>query len=544
MKSLKLLSLFFTLSFLGTAYAGVNLKNGNFYISYTDIRVPGGGEDLKVTRTYNSTATDIGWFGFGWGSDFETRLEVSPDGAVIVRENGAGATTRFTPRETINPGPAVDRIIEAMQKRTTIAESVVATLRDSLMNNADLRQTYARRFDVTSDLAVGTVLYSNTRGLQEVHRVKEGFVRKFNDGKKEHFSPEGRLVKIENKNGYTVELEYNTSGQVTSIKDSEAKQIFLSWYSNGRVKEIWSAGDVKAEYKYEGNNLVQSKDVANNVYKFSYDGNHNMVLITYEDETTKKIEYDGRTHFVTAVTERNGERTTYAYESNPDNPEMHYWTVVARTLPNGNVINNRYEYEIKSRPDGSQYTYRIVTTVNNVTTETIYSECCSLPLRITRGDHVTTFEYNDNGLLTKKTSTSGEHVELEYHPTFNKITRVVNNEGWTNFEYDNRGNLSKAQNSHGQAVLLVYDRRGRISRMVDQNGQTNERRTLEFKYNAMGKPVEISMQGVGKINVAYDNYGEILNVESESGPQMAMKVTQAFQSLLAIVRPAGVNLSL
>ena len=38
-------------------HAGVNLKNGNFYISYTDIVVPGGGKKLEITRTYNSKST-------------------------------------------------------------------------------------------------------------------------------------------------------------------------------------------------------------------------------------------------------------------------------------------------------------------------------------------------------------------------------------------------------------------------------------------------------------------------------------------------------
>jgi YD repeat-containing protein len=199
---------------------------------------------------------------------------------------------------------------------------------------------------------------------------------------------------------------------------------------------------------------------------------------------------------------------------------------------------------MKKRPDGSQYTYRIVTEVNGLKTETIYSECCSLPLKITRGDDVTTFEYNDKGLLTKKTSTRGEYVELKYHPKFNKITRVVNDKGWTNFEYDKRGNLSKAVNSDNKAVMLFYDREGRIDRMIDQDLKTKDRRTLDFKYNSLGKPVEIAMDKVGKINVAYDNYGEIKKVESEAGHKMALKVTQAFHSLLAIVKPAGVNLNM
>lgn len=72
------------------AFGGVNLKNGNFYITYTDIIVPGGDHDLEVTRTYNSKSTDNGWFGFGWGSLYETKLMVSADGSVVVMENGSG----------------------------------------------------------------------------------------------------------------------------------------------------------------------------------------------------------------------------------------------------------------------------------------------------------------------------------------------------------------------------------------------------------------------------------------------------------------------
>lgn len=133
---------------------------------------------------------------------------------------------------------------------------------------------------------------------------------------------------------------------------------------------------------------------------------------------------------------------------------------------------------------------------------------------------------------------------MEYDEKINKIKRVVNNDGWTNFEYDNKGNLYKALNSAGKAVLLIYDRAGLITKMVDDDKNTKEKRVLSFKYNSFGKPVEIVMDNVGKINVAYDNAGEIKKVESKEGHKMALMVTQAFQNLLSIVKPAGVNLNL
>ena len=61
MKFLKVLSLAFVAMLMASmAFAGVNLKNGNFYISYTDIVVPGGGKKLEITRTYNSKSTEVG----------------------------------------------------------------------------------------------------------------------------------------------------------------------------------------------------------------------------------------------------------------------------------------------------------------------------------------------------------------------------------------------------------------------------------------------------------------------------------------------------
>jgi hypothetical protein len=80
--------------------------------------------------------------------------------------------------------------------------------------------------------------------------------------------------------------------------------------------------------------------------------------------------------------------------------------------------------------------------------------------------------------------------------------------------------------------------------MVDNDSKSKSKRTLAFKYNSLGKPVEIGMDAVGQINVSYDNYGEIKKVHSKAGHKMALQVTQAFQNLLSIVKPAGVNLNL
>lgn len=525
-----------------TAMAGVNVKNGNFYISYSDIVVPGGGQDLEFLRNYNSKSPHKGWVGFGWGSDYETYLVPSADGSVVIYESGSGAQSRFVPKKAVDPKKAAQEIVEAMRKKSQVPQNVADKLIKNLTNNAELRQVYAKRWKVQANIAVGSVLYSNNRGLQKVEKTSKGYRRSFNDGKVEDFNSDGKLVRVKNKNGYYVNLNWSNK-QLKSIKDSQGKQLFFEWYPDNKIKHISSTGKKKTTYKYEGDNLVESTDVAGNVFKYSYDSNHNLEKITYKDGSTMDIKYHKKTMFVASVKEKNGEFTSYDYDSNPKNPDFHYWTIVKKKSPTGREVSNRYEYEIKTKPDGAHYTYRILTDINGLRTETIYSECCSLPLKITRGKEVTTFDYNDKGLLTKKSSSRGEYVELKYHKKFNKITEVVNRKGRTAFEYDKKGNLKKAYNKKN-AVLLIYDSKGRITKMIDQEVKTKKKRVLSFKYNSLGKPVEIAMERVGKINVAYDNFGEIKKVESKAGHKMALQVTKAFQSLLTIVKPAGVNLNM
>lgn len=526
------------------AFGGVNLKNGNFYITYTDIVAPGGDHDLEVTRTYNSKSTDNGWFGFGWGSLYETKLMVSADGSVVVMENGSGAQTRFVPKENINVEIASKKIVDAMKKKEPMSEVAYQSLVKRLNSDAEMRQFYSKKYDIETSLAEGTILYSNDRGIQTIVKEKTGYKRASSDGKVDYFDNSGKLTKIADKNGYSVMFEYKGE-QLFAIKDTQAKQILFDWYPDGKIKSASFAGDKKATYTYDTKgNLASSTDVNGNIYKYDYDSNHNLTAINYIDTTKLQVKYD-KNSFATEVIERTGEITKYKYENNPKNPDFHYWTTVTKKPLEGAETSSRYEYEIKSKPDGQQYTYRIATDVDGVKTETIYSECCSLPLKITRGKEVTTFEYNPKGLLTKKTSTRGEYVELAYDDKINKITKVVNNDGWTTFQYDKIGNLSKAVNSAGKSVLLIYDRVGKITKMIDQEkDDAKSRRTLSFKYNSLGKPVEIEMENVGIINVAYDNYGEIKKVESKAGAKMALQVTQAFQSLLSIVKPAGVNLNM
>ena len=542
----KLFRMLWGLLFLATSLsAGVNIKNGNFYITYADIRLPGNGHDLKLNRTYNSKSVTKGWFGIGWGTPFETRLVINADGSATVVENGSGAKTRFTVKkgDTARIEKAVKRIVQAMRKKGNVGEDYIKKISAKLKNSAHDRDEYAKKFKIETRLPADSVLYSNVRGLQTLRRTTNGYKRIHDGGKTDYFDKQGRLSKVEGKN-YFFNFNYK-KGVLHSIKDSEGKQIFFSWHENGLVKSIWSgSGKKRAKYTYDGRKLIKSIDTAGNVYEYGYDGNYNMKSISYKDGSRMKIDYYPKTQFVKSITGRDRQKTGYKYGSNPKNPDYHYWTTVTKKGASGSKAKprvNRYEYEIKNRADGSQYTHKIITDINGERTETTYSKCCSLPLVIKQGKEVTRFEY-EKGLLTKKTSSKGEFVHIKYDPKFGKISRVENNKGWTNFKYNEKGGLAVAQNSRGESFALIYELKGKIAKVI-YTDKKKKKETLNFRYNTLGRPVEISMQGVGKMKVIYDNIGKVKNVKSDKGVQVANRVTRTFLSLLAVVKPAGVNLN-
>jgi YD repeat-containing protein len=331
--------------------------------------------------------------------------------------------------------------------------------------------------------------------------------------------------------------------------------MFFTFNAQGLLERIDGENGKKAEYKYNGlSELVESKDVDGNGYTFAYGDarkgdsgrRHNMVQITYSDKSSMDVEYYGRDkqESVKLVKDRDGTKTGYAYDIDPSDKGHYSVAVNVKGADNKDISSSKYEYFMKRKADGEEWTYKMATVLDGDKTETTYNECCGLPLLIKHGGEETAFEYDVKGHVTKKT-TPTDVTELAYDPKASKVAKVVRyskldkkQTSWSQFQYDDKANLVFAKNSEGKGVKLFYDTNGRIRSLVDQN-----RRRIDFKYNENSKPVEITDPSLGTITVSYTNSGEIKKVESSAGRKIALQVTSAFQNLLDIIRPAGVSLS-
>jgi YD repeat-containing protein len=553
---------FAAFAFLGvfataSAWANVSLKNGNFFIAYTDIFYPGGFEP-KIERVYNSKTPFSGMFGAGWGNEYEVYLSVSADGSIVVHEYGGGAENRFIAsafkKEELDK--AVDMIAAAAEKAGALGGGDrVAAYKKRLRSDALFRneewENYRKQGKLQArQLPVNTKLQSNRFSYQYVTRIQGGYVRTFDNGRVEHFDDAGRLTKVQDKNNNTMEFSYGKDGHLAKVVDNFNRKMFFYFNSQGFLERIEGENGKKAEYKYNSSGeLVSSHDVDGNTYTFKYDsaGHHNMTEIGYSDKTTMQMVYYGadKHENIKSVKERDGTQTEYTYEGDHSAEKGHFAVgVLVKSGEGKKISSSNYEYFIRAKADGEEWTYKLNTTLDGDRTETTYNECCGLPLQIKHGGEETLFEYDTKGHVTKKT-TPTEITNLAYDPNVGKVTKVARysklNKKQINasvFTYDSKGNLVTASNSDNKKVRLIYDGNGRISTLIDQN-----KRQIRFKYNENSKPIEISDPALGSITVTYTNSGEIKKVDSTAGRKIALQVTSAFQNLLDIIRPAGVNLS-
>lgn len=542
----------------GNVVAGVNLKNGNFYISYNDLTMSSLAE-TDITRTYNSKSVDIGWFGFGWGSDFETRLETSASGSIIIQENGSGATTYFEPveKDTVvyseNLKNSVKKLVKEFIKANPDKSKNEDDLAKKILNDKEYRHLLWRRarqkgsIDPIS-IPKDTEFISSQRGIQRVTRTNVGYSRNYVNGKEEIYDHDGRMIEIRLNDGNWIKLSYYNNqsiaarSKVKKITNSQGDKIFFFFGDQDTVERIVSNKQMTVRLHYDAKkNLISSKDDGDKLYQYRYDIKHNLTEILSADGSKMEITYKADDGFVKSVKKSDGSITKYTYVGEKSNPDYHYWTLVTKENYLEKPVTDRYEYKIGVLPDGLTYTKKSITEISGFRSETTYNKDGN-PLDIKRGNSHTEFTYNDRALLERK-KTETEITELEYHPEFNKIIWVrkklkysADQATWNKYKYDKYENLIYGESSDGNIVTLTYEDKQIYT--IETNGKI-----LVFKYNKKGKPIEIAIRDGGKINITYGDGGEILDVSSDQGQEMTFKVTRAFQRLLDIVEPAGVSLN-
>ena len=512
------------------AQAGVNPRNGNFYVTYMDTTLSAKGHELALNRTYNSKSTKVGWFGFGWGSTFETYLTVMPDQTAVISENGSGANTFYhdesIARNKRQVAAGVGKIVAAAKAQDKLTSAAVKALTKKLMESEEDRLSAVIKYHVQSQLSPKLSLTAFGRGYcaGKLFRTDSGYTRDNGCGTVDDFDAQGHLIRHsqnDGDDGYQFSLNFENDHPV-DIVDSDGQSIHLSWTEEGQVSRITDSEGTTVTYKYDDfHNLTMANLLSGPFYRYDYDRNHNMTRIGYIDGSSRFMTYNGN-GAATSVTETNGERWLYEYATAAGDPNK-YTTRIREIAKDGSEKVQTQGFQDAYSATGERY----------LENHSVEDE-----------QHDASTQFDKKGRITSRKIRSGETLSYTYHPTLDKVIEVkVDGKFAARYQYSANGELIHAEDADGQATELKYDDKKHISEMYMSNADGSHDH-LSLKYDECGKPVELKHAELGVVKVQYDDKGEVRDAKSETegrdGSRLAQRIVKMFQNILRLVRLAAV----
>jgi len=422
----------------GMSFAGVNLKNGNFYISYTDLISPPTAPGqvsgkIEIVRTYNSRATETSEFGYGWGWDFSTYLSTDNEGGITVHENGSGALRFVSGASSLSRSTARTQMILDIAALSPDLPDLTAQMELGGRLKADKESRLAQTLNFvsrglenmkhppsgwqkTDSYNCGNPACRASHGYV-IKRTSSGYQRRVMGGRTETFDLAGRLVLQMEANGYWFRIQRDESGRVRHLSDVNGYEVWFDLNADGLVTQIRDSDGQTATYKYKDSDLVWSKDTAGNIYTHEYDAKHNMTAVSYPDGTRIQIGYNKSTAMTERVVNRDGTSAAYEYGSDPKDPSLHYWTIVRQMNADGTPkSDNMYDYTFSQTPEGLLKRRQI-----------------TLEKRMEKHREVST--YLPSGSLGSK-DINGAVTRYEYHPTYGLPVSIISPESETRYTYD------------------------------------------------------------------------------------------------------------
>jgi RHS repeat-associated protein len=399
----------------------------------------------------------------------------------------------------------------------------------------------------------GTLYTSPPGDFSRLERQSDNtFRRTLEDGTRYSFNLDLRLATVQDRNGNLTRYLYNSTGQLTQILDPVNLATTFT-YTGSLVTSITDPGNRITRLEYLNGNLTKIIHPDTAEYRYEYDANSRMTASINARGNRGETRYDfaGR---ATGATRRDGSTVQIqaiavqglypsAQTIDPLNPALAFSPAVLATQTarytdgNGNVmmmeLNQQGDITIAS--DGIGSLGSSVYNAQNLVTQR----------RNGRGQ-ATDFEYDSRGNVTKiLDSLSGaDGRRFEYEPTFNQLTRVLDELGReTRYTLDaNNGNvltLTQVVGALGgtddRVTVYTYTPQGLVDTLTDPLG-----RITNLDYNAQGRLITVTLaQGTPEqaiLRYTYDGVGNVATSTDALGRQTRY-FYDTFNRLIRVEQP-------
>jgi len=318
----------------------------------------------------------------------------------------------------------------------------------------------------------------------------------YTDGSVTYSYDGSNLKRVTNKNGMTTTFFYDGADRLTKFIDENGNTIQYAYDNVGNLASITYPDGKAVTYTYDAEDrMTKVTDWLNNSTSYTYDPAGNLASISYPNGATTSLTYD-KLDRLTAISTKKSDTTLIA---------SHTYTYNAL----GNIAGATVQ-----QPLAPVFSGRGVTT---------YTYNSDNQLMATNN---TTYQYDDNGNLTEKTSGTTT-TTFSYDPE-NRLTQFRSDGNLTSYAYDALGNrLEKTANS---AVTGYINDINRLSPVVvaetDSSGTivsyyvygmglvskiTSDGSAYYYHYDGLGSIVALTDGSQNLVNkYAYDPFGEVL----------------------------------
>ncbi|GAE48103.1 DNRLRE domain-containing protein [Mesobacillus boroniphilus] len=396
-------------SFWTTTEDGVNPANGNLVYQQTDLEIPGRGEPVSLTRTFNNRKSQTkGIFGYGWFTNWEMYLSEKISGPITFVDEDS---TSHIFGEKIGGG----------------YEAAGGVYLD-LVKNAD-----------------GTYTITET------------------DGTKTNFNTNRNISSIIDTNGNTTTFVYDASGKLTKVQDASGRGTTIAYGTNGYVSSVTDPAGRATSYEYDtSGNLTKVTDPEGKITTFTYDTDHNVTGITDARSIKTTVGYDTSdrvtsiSHPITINGVVETSKTTYAYDT----------TNLVTSVTDGE--GKRVDYTTNANGNVVQITENPLDTANKAVTTFTYDNNNNLTKVVepntnkANGTAAYVYTYDANGNITGVQLPESQNSTYEYDSQNNLIKEQDFNQNVSTNDYDKNNNQTESTDPNIQTSASRYDSKGNL----------------------------------------------------------------------------------
>ena len=287
--------------------------------------------------------------------------------------------------------------------------------------------------------------------------------------------------------------------RVTSINDTAGRTVSFTHGANGKIATMTDPKNRVWTYTYDANNWLTKVTFPNTTERqYSYYANGNLNTYTDRNGNTYSMTYLYNDK-VYQQTDPQGKVTTFDYR----------WTTTEVFNDKGESWIYKFDFVL---PDYYKLVYKLepihmydrdyTGTSYNYGTNGLISE------EIDAHGHSTQYNYDSRGNITKITNPMGNSQNLEYHASYNVVTKTTDEiNRITRITYDSSGNPVTITDPKGNKNTFTYDAFGNM--LTSANPWTV---TTSYQYTANGDLSRITNPLGEQINFTYDAVGNLTQV--------------------------------